>query len=157
MAWFREREAWRLVARGYLPWLAALMLVWEIAHARLYTLWREQEPAYIVFSILHCTFGDVLIGGLALLFSLFVLREGAPARWRWGRIGAATVVLGTAYTVLSEWMNVTVLRNWAYAESMPTIGLGEARIGVTPLLQWLVVPPLALYAARRAARRARAA
>jgi len=150
--WFRDRLAWRLIARSYLPLLAALMLAWEIAHAPLYTLWREAKAAYIAFSIVHCTLGDILIGTLALALSLILLRERAVAGWRWTRIAALTVVLGVSYTVFSEWMNITVLRSWAYADSMPTISLGEARIGLTPILQWLVVPPLALYLARTARR-----
>ena len=150
--WFRDRQAWRLIARGYLPWLAVLMLVWEVAHAPLYTLWRGAEPWVIAFSVAHCTVGDVLIGGVTLLLSLILLREPALASWKWRRIAAVAAVLGTAYTLFSEWMNVTVLRNWVYAESMPTIELGEARIGLTPLLQWLLVPPLALYLARAARR-----
>jgi hypothetical protein len=153
--WFRDRQAWRLIARGYLPWLAVLMLVWEVAHAPLYTLWRGAEPWYIAFSVVHCTVGDVLIGVLALLLSLILLRERAAVHWRWARIAALTVVLGVSYTAFSEWMNLTVLRSWTYAESMPTITLGGAQIGLTPLVQWLVVPPLALYLSRRA-RRARA-
>jgi hypothetical protein len=153
--WFHDRQAWRLIARGYLPLLAVLMLAWEAAHLPLYTLWRDAEPAYIAFSVVHCTLGDVLVGVLALLSSLILLRERAAPRWRWARIAALTVVLGMSYTVFSEWMNLTVLRSWTYAESMPTITLGEAQIGLTPLVQWLVVPPSALYLSRKA-RRARA-
>ena len=148
--WFRDLAAWRVIARGYLTRLGALMLAWEFAHVRFYTLWREAEHGYIAFSILHCTLGDVLIGGFALALSLTLLRQGAVGSWRWQPIAAVTVALGMAYTILSEWMNLTVLRSWAYAESMPTISLGDARIGLTPLLQWLLVPPVALYFARLA-------
>lgn len=147
--WFRDRQAWRLIARGYLLWLAALMLVWEAGHTPLYALWHEAKPAYIAFAIAHCTLGDLLIGGFALLLSLVVLRQGALARWQWERIAAATAVLGTTYTIFSEWMNVTVLRNWTYAESMPRLELAGFEIGLSPLLQWLLLPPLALALARR--------
>jgi hypothetical protein len=155
VAWFRDPEARRLIARGYLPRLAALMLAWEIAHAPLYTLWHDAQPAYVAFSILHCTLGDVLIGGLALLLSLVLLRESALARWRWRRISVLTALSGAGYTVFSEWMNITLLRAWAYAPSMPRIELAGFELGLTPLLQWLVLPPLALWLARRAALRAR--
>lgn len=151
--WFRDRQVWRLIARGYLPWLAMLNLAWESAHVPLYTLWQEAEPAYIAFSVVHCTLGDVLIGGLALLSSLILLRQRAAAHWRWGRIAAATVLFGAAYTVFSEWMNITILRSWTYSESMPTITLGGAKIGLSPLLQWLVLPPLSLYLSRIIRRR----
>jgi hypothetical protein len=147
--WYRDPSAVRFVAFRYLPWLAGLNLAWEVAHVPLYTLWQEAEPAYIAFSIVHCTLGDILIGGVALLLALILGRERALPHWRWGRIAAVTVALGAGYTVFSEWMNITVLRSWSYAESMPTLDLGGIEIGLTPLAQWLVVPPLALILARK--------
>ena len=155
--WFADRAAWRFVARGYLPWLAAMSLGWEIAHSPLYTLWRDATAEYIAFAVAHCTLGDILIGTAALLLALVILRQRALARWRWRRIAALTTVLGIAYTVFSEWMNVSLLRSWSYTDSMPIVQLGETDIGLTPLLQWTVVPVLSLGLARRqlAARPAR--
>jgi hypothetical protein len=147
--WFRDRQAWRLIAYRYLPWFAFLNLTWEAGQVRLYTLWTEAEPVYIAFSVVHCTLGDVLIGGLALLLALIVLRERQLAYWRWRSVAALTVLFGLAYTVFSEWMNITVLRSWTYSDRMPTLAFGEFAIGVSPLLQWLFLPPLSLYFARR--------
>ena len=118
----------------------------------LYTLWQEAEPAYIAFSVVHCTLGDILIGGVALLLALILGRERAFPDWRWGRVAAVTVTLGAGYTVFSEWMNIAILRSWSYSESMPRLELGGFELGVTPFVQWLVVPPLALYLARRTRR-----
>lgn len=149
LPWFRDGATWRLISRGYLPWLGLLNLAWESAHVRLYTLWNEATTAYIAFSVVHCTLGDVFIGGLALLLSLILLRAGAAAHWRYPPIVLVTTLMGTAYTIFSEWMNLTILRSWTYNESMPRVGLAGIEVGVTPLAQWLVVPPLALYLARR--------
>ncbi|MGH8690465.1 MAG: hypothetical protein ACREUS_05490 [Burkholderiales bacterium] len=111
--WFRDRQAWRFIARRYLPWLAALNLVWEVAQLPLYTLWQE-----------------------------------APlSSWSWIRISIGTALTGTLYTALSEWTNTTLFR-WSYSELMPTIAFGGGEIGLSPLLQWLVVPALSLYLAR---------
>ena len=115
----------------------------------LYTIWTEAQGAYIAFAIVHCTAGDVLIGGAALLLALTLLGERSPAEWRRGRVAALSVFFGAAYTVFSEWMNVIVLRSWAYAPAMPRMQLGAFEIGLTPLAQWLVIPPLALYLASR--------
>jgi hypothetical protein len=50
--------------------------------------------------------------------------------------------LGAAYTILSEWLNVEIRRSWSYTATMPVLPfLGT---GLTPLLQWLIVPTLAL-------------
>ncbi len=56
------------------------------------------------------------------------------------------VALGLGYTVFSEWYNVYRAGAWAYAEAMPRV-LG---IGLTPLLQWLIVPVAMLMLVRRA-------
>ena len=152
MIWYRERAAWRFVVLRYVPWIAGLSLVWEIAHTPLYTLWREADAAYIAFSIAHCTVGDVLIAAAALALALAVAREGAPAEWRWRRLAASTTALAVAYTAFSEWMNVTLLRSWSYAEAMPKLELGEFELGLTPLLQWLLLPSLALYLGRKTGR-----
>jgi hypothetical protein len=146
--WYRDPAALRFLAFRYLPWFAGLNLAWEVAHVRLYTLWSEAEPVYIAFSILHCTLGDVLIGIAALLLALMAGREGSLKDWHVARVAAVTAILGTGYTVFSEWMNITLLRSWIYAESMPRLAIGDFEIGISPLMQWLVVPPLALYVAR---------
>jgi len=148
MVWYRDRNAWRFMASRYLPWLAGLDLVWEVAQLPLYTLWKEATPAYVAFAVAHCTAGDVLIGAVALLLALILGREQALASWRWRRIVALMLVLGPAYTLLSEWLNTTLAR-WTYSELMPTIEVAGRAIGLSPLLQWLVIPPLALYLATR--------
>ena len=146
--WHRDRDARALIAFRFLPWFAALSLAWEIGHMPLYTIWGEAEPGYIAFSVLHCTVGDVLIGSAALTLALIVRGERGLAYWAWGWIAALTVLFGVGYTVFSEWMNVKILRSWTYAESMPRLDLGDFELGLTPLAQWLIVPPLALYMAR---------
>jgi len=147
--WFRDRAARRMIAFHYLPWLAGLSLAWELAQLPLYTLWSEASAGYIAFSVAHCTAGDVLIGAAALTLVLAAAREGALERWRWGRIAALTAIAGTAYTAFSEWMNTEVVGNWAYSSAMPTLDLGGTEIGWTPLLQWLLLPALALHLGRK--------
>jgi hypothetical protein len=150
--WYRDRDARSLIVAGYLPWLAGLNLAWEAAHVSLYTLWKEAGASYVAFSVVHCTAGDVMIGAAALLLALIFGREKSLAQWRWRRIAAVTALAGAAYTIFSEWMNTTVLRSWTYAEAMPTLGLASIEIGTSPLAQWLFLPPLALYLARKARR-----
>lgn len=149
LAWYRDRAVLRFFGLHYLPWFAALSLAWEAMHVRLYALWTEVAPAYIAFAVLHCTLGDVLIGASALLLALILSGAAGFAEWRPTRIALLTTLLGTAYTVWSEWMNVTLLRSWSYADAMPRVPIGDFEIGLTPLLQWLIVPSLALLAAGR--------
>lgn len=51
-----------------------------------------------------------------------------------------------ATAVIERW--ATAIGRWTYSDSMPTI----AGIGVSPLLQWLVIPTLLLALARAASR-----
>jgi hypothetical protein len=52
------------------------------------------------------------------------------------------------YTGYSEYLNTEVRRSWTYSDLMPRLpGLG---IGLSPILQWLLVPAVALIWARRA-------
>ncbi len=145
--WYRDAAARSLILRRYLPWLAGLSLAWEIAQLPLYTIWNDGRPAYIAFAVLHCTAGDILIGGAALAAALLITRAPALAAWRGWRIALVTAVIATSYTAFSEWMNTFVLRSWEYSELMPRVSLGDIELGASPLAQWLVIPPLALWLA----------
>jgi len=146
--WFRDRDSLAFIGAGYLPWLASLSLVWEALQAPLYTIWTVAPTGFIVFAIVHCTFGDILIGSAALVLALIVGREGPMPTWRWRRIVVTVLLLGLSYTVFSEWLNTTLSR-WTYSELMPTVRAGSVEIGLSPLLQWAALPPLALWLGRR--------
>ncbi|MBI2754341.1 MAG: hypothetical protein HYX46_12675 [Betaproteobacteria bacterium] len=141
--WYADRAAWRLIGMRYLPWLTVLSLAWEIAQLPLYTLWSEGSPAFIAFSVAHCTLGDVIVGAAALAVALIVTRSTELARWRWGRIAIATALGGAAYTAFSEWMNTVVLGNWTYSDLMPVLRVFGVEIGLSPIAQWLILPSIA--------------
>jgi hypothetical protein len=102
----------------------------------------------IARTVAHCTLGDILIGFASLMLALILGREGALAQWRWRRIVVLVLILGSGYTAFSEFLNTTLFR-WTYSEAMPTLTLAGIEIGLSPLLQWFIVPPLALYLAAR--------
>ena len=148
--WCGDPAAWRFVLGRYLPVLAVLSLLWEIAQLPLYTLWTQANSIYIAYAVLHCTIGDVLIGFGSLLAALIVTGAGPLQAWRWISVGAITVVSGFVYTVFSEWMNTVVHAHWAYSELMPVVTMGPiGSIGLSPLLQWIAVPIVALVISRR--------
>lgn len=147
VAWCGDPATWRFMLLVYFPVLGAFHLLWEIIQLPLYTLWNEESPAYIAYAIVHCTAGDLLIGGSALLAALITTRAKALRNWRWIRLGAATTAFGVVYTAYSEWMNALVQSNWTYSEWMPVMPF--VPIGLSPLLQWIVIPPAALIVSRR--------
>lgn len=123
----------------------AVHLIWELAQLPLYTLWRDETPPAIAWAVIHCTAGD----GLIALGSFLVAWAWAhDVFWPWHRLARGLPVLiasGVGYTAFSEWYNVHVLGSWAYSEHMPTI----FGIGVSPLLQWIVVPLAVIWLMRR--------
>lgn len=124
----------------YLAVMAAGNLLWEIAHVPLYTIWLTGSVAEIAYAILHCTLGDVLIAATSLGFALAIFGRGWPIQ-NVRTVAALTMLLAIAYTVFSEWLNVSLRGAWAYRDIMPT--LPPFGTGVTPLLQWIVIPLIA--------------
>ena len=121
-----------------------LNLAWETAHIGLYTIWATADGITIARAVFHCTLGDVLIA-LAMFGLVGIVLWRAD--WPVSRpcTGCAIVVIGAiAFTAWSEWYNVYRAGNWGYAADMPTI----FGIGLSPLLQWLILPPLMVSAYR---------
>jgi hypothetical protein len=135
--------------RAYLVTVAVADLVWELAHLPLYTLWRTGTPSEKLFAVVHCTAGDLLIALVSLTAGLVLAghREW-PAR-RFVIVAVLTLTFGFCYTVFSEWLNVVMRKSWAYSDLMPVVSVFGLRLGASPLLQWMVVPTLALCAGRR--------
>lgn len=148
MPWYRDPRAWRFIGLQYLPWLAALSLVWELAQLPLYTIWRSPLPQ-IAFAVMHCTVGDLLIATAALMVALVATHAATPAEWKRARVVVVVTVTGLAYTLFSEWLNTAVTGNWAYSELMPVLRVGALQVGLSPLAQWLILPPVALQLAWR--------
>jgi len=118
---------------------AGYHLGWEVLQLPLYTVWQS-DVSTIVLAVAHCTAGDLLIA-----VGTYALAAVVARTWQWPMRRSApgvasAIVAGVAYTVFSEWLNVSVRGSWAYAEAMPTI----AGIGVSPLLQWVLVPLVVL-------------
>lgn len=90
--------------------------------------------------------GDAVIGLVAYWLASATARDRRwyfhPAKSSW----AVYLGAGLAITIVMEWLATEVLARWTYAESMPTLpGIGT---GLTPLLQWSLLPPLILWLAR---------
>jgi hypothetical protein len=122
-------------------------LIWEFLHLPLYTIWTTQPVSFQAFAAVHCTFGDLLIAASTLLGALLVVGDGAwPARRFWPVL-AVTIIVGVGYTIYSEWHNVR-RGSWAYSNLMPVVSLLGLNIGVSPVLQWIVLPATAFAIVR---------
>ena len=120
-----------------------LHFVWEMLQFPLYVSPAASAHQLGIRMCLRATFGDV-----AIALSAYIVVAGWTQTWCWraSRVRVAMyLVVGLAITVLLEVLNVHVWHRWAYAAAMPTL-LG---VGVSPLLQWIIVPLLALWLTQR--------
>lgn len=137
-------------AARYLATMLALNLAWEVAQLPLYTLWADGAPGEIAFAVLHCTAGDAMIAAAALAAAVLLTRSWHWPSPGWRSVTLVATLIGLGYTVFSEWLNVELRQSWTYTAAMPR--LPPWGTGLAPLLQWLLLPPLAMLAARPPAR-----
>jgi hypothetical protein len=149
----RIAPTWLLGLRAYLGVIFVGNLIWEVFHLPLYTIWPTGSAREQAFAVVHCTLGDLLIAVSALTLALVFAGNHAWPRDRFWPVAILTIVFGVGYTAFSEWLNVMVRASWAYSEWMPVIILLGQKFGLSPLLQWIVVPATAFVFAKRMARK----
>lgn len=145
MKWMFQ-QTWFQAWSRYLLATALLNLAWETAQLPLYTIWTTGTRAERAFAVIHCTGGDVLIACATFLAARMIVGTSQWPTRPSDRSALATLGLAVAYTIFSEWLNTQVRGSWSYSELMPIVPL--LGTGVSPLLQWIVVPLLALRAAK---------
>ena len=138
------------------PWAAlagfALLLhvAWESLQAPLDVGMEAGAHGPATRACALATLGDAAITLVAYGAVAALARDRAwglvePTGRAWRRRLGAYLVAGEAVTVALELLNVHVLERWAYGPGMGAV----AGVGVAPLAQWLLVPPLVLWLARR--------
>jgi hypothetical protein len=140
-------KGWASALRVYLGAMAIGNLAWEILHLPLYTIWTSGTAGERAFAVVHCTGGDVLIALTAIGAAWLLFGDRDWPRKRFLAVALAAMLLGIAYTGFSEWLNASVRRSWAYSDWMPVVPLAGG-IGLSPLLQWVVVPAGAFWMVR---------
>ncbi len=110
---------------------------------------NTEEINRIVWYRIHCTIGDTMILASTIII-IGLIRQSfswlfAPSRYYY----ISTILLGVIYTLFSEYRNVYLARNWDYSVLMPKL----FGIGLLPVLQWIVLPPLIMYILKRAPHR----
>lgn len=142
-----RNPVWLPAIRIYLGLITVGNLAWEVAHVPLYTIWQSGSAREIGFAVFHCTVGDVLIATACLVMSLLLMGASDWPRRSFKAVAVLAVVGGVAYTVYSEWLNTTVRQSWAYNDWMPVLPL--LGTGLSPLLQWLIIPSAAFIVVHR--------
>lgn len=132
------------------PWVALatfsalLNFVWEMVVMPAYETGSTPDAGVGIAMCLLATLGDV---GITL--GSYAVAGSITTRWWLTRPTIASfltyLAVGLVLTTVLEYANVYVLHRWSYAPRMPVV----AGIGVLPLLQWIVFPPIVLWMARR--------
>ena len=141
---FRKIHSWKKTPEYLLLVLSLpLQLLWEIAQFPLYTVWHEGDWSFILYGLVHCTLGDLLI-----LLSVFWLISLLNKSRYWAFSPsmpniALFTVLGLTYTIFSEILNTRIKGTWGYTELMPIVPVIE--IGGMPFLQWILIPPILIW------------
>lgn len=133
------------------PWAALalfaflLHFAWEMLQAPAYRAMPDARHWDAVQICLLATVGDVVL----TLVAYAVIVAATRRRWWLGTPTAGAIAgfvgAGLVITVVVEWLSVYLWHRWAYAPGTPTL----FGVGITPLLQWLLLPPLTLWLARQ--------
>ena len=105
---------------------------------------EQPYPAILQLAAL-ATFGDVVLTLIAYGAVAAVARDQDWLRSPSRRQMLLLVASGLAMTVVLEALMVYVWARWAYQPVMPLV----FGIGLAPLVQWMLLPPLTLWLARR--------
>ena len=124
-----------------------LHFVWELLQVPTYSGMAEMAHWQGIKLCTSATIGDV---GFAL--TAFWLASLVTKTRHW--IGSQTalpalvfIATGVALTVGFEFYYTQVSQRWTYSDLMPLVP--PMGTGLSPLLQWFVIPPLVLWLSRR--------
>lgn len=139
-----EKHSWKKTPEYLLLILSLpLQLLWEVAQFPLYTVWHEGDWGFILYGLIHCTLGDLLI---LLSVFWFISLINKSRYWIFSPSMPNIIlftVLGLAYTIFSEILNTRIKGTWGYTELMPIVPVIE--VGGMPFLQWLLIPPVLIW------------
>ena len=121
----------------------ALHFAWEMGHAKWFATMSELPFWTATAWCARAALWDVAISAGAYLAAAVVARNARWIRQRSALSLAVYIAFGLAVTVAIERWALAVGR-WRYAATMPTI----VGVGLSPLLQWIVVPLLIVAVAR---------
>ena len=120
---------------------------WEMLQVPLYAELPGATHWEGIRTCLHATLGDVGIALVAFWCGALVGRSRQWFRWRNRTAFWVYVGLGLVATLVLERVATGSSQRWLYAPAMPIVPLLD--VGLSPILQWLVLPPVVLWITRR--------
>ncbi|MGB3861979.1 MAG: hypothetical protein WBF32_13215 [Candidatus Aminicenantaceae bacterium] len=123
-----------------------LNFTWEVLQTPFF-IDKSFEINAIVWFRLHCTLGDVMIS-LGCFWLVALIFKSRAWFLHPNKLNVFLfTAFGVGYTIFSEIKNVAIKDLWDYSDLMPVIPF--IGVGVVPLIQWIVIPPLIVFFVRR--------
>ncbi len=124
-----------------------LHFMWEMLQVPFYAGLPGMKHWEGIQMCLRATFGDAGIALLAFWCAALVSRTRQWFCWRNRTALWVYVGVGLFATILLERLATGPAQRWVYAPAMPIVPL--LGVGLSPIMQWLVLPPLVLLITRR--------
>jgi hypothetical protein len=120
--------------------------VWEMLQMPLFSYPPDASLAQINLACLQASAGDAVM----IVISFWIVAALKKDRGWILRPSLKSLALfllpGIIMTIVFEALATGPLHRWAYADAMPTLpGLGT---GMAPLAQWLILPPIIVFAVK---------
>lgn len=124
-----------------------LHFVWEFVQVPTYAGMAELSHWQATKLCMSATFGDVGFALTAFWVTSLAARSRdwiyRPSSWQTGLF----IAVGIGLTIGFEYYYTQISMRWSYSELMPLVP--PFGTGLSPLLQWLVIPPLVIWFTRR--------
>jgi hypothetical protein len=145
MTWVGGRSAYLKQVLLIFIVAVALNYLWEIAQAPLYVGLEDWNSVWW-----HCFVAA--LGDGVLIWLIFLVGWITFRRFDWyahpnGRSLAMVLSAGLFIGISIEWVAINQLSRWAYTVNMPL--LPGLEVGLVPVLQMLLLPPLIFRIAAR--------
>ena len=144
------RQSDRAAVPAWQPWAALalfaflLNFAWEVLQVPFYRGIEDAPHWDATLACLRATVGDVAITGVA--YGMVATRSGRNWLARPTPVRLTSFVgVGVLATGVIELLSVHVLERWAYGPHVPVV----FGVGLPPFLQWLLLPPIVVWLARR--------
>ena len=124
-----------------------LHFVWEFWQAPWYAEMAAMPHLEGIVLCSRATFGDVVIALFGYAIVSIAVRDWFWMRHATLRRVASYIAIGLLITVFLEFLATDVLNRWQYGPDMWIVPWIET--GLAPILQWIIIPLMSVFALRR--------
>ena len=142
-----DKSAFKKLSVTIILWALSLNFIWEMAQMPLF-----RGMVFNIENILFCALASVADAIMTLLLYFgfaFIYDESFWIKNMTPLGTTSLIIVGGIGAILAE-IRHTSLGNWAYAESMPLLPF--VNVGLSPVLQFMVLPAIIFYLSFRSLR-----